>query len=323
LTVSLHFLLYIAYRTNIVSTEYEYSNKNCVFASDLVAVSSGGCITGRLVRDDQPADDGLGKDIKDGVGVSFTLHGDDTNLLDRSGTKSATVSLGSLSGVAARAGRAVDSSEDPDNGVANPGEERKIDNVAKKFQDGARIAATAASSASGGFFSDFGEEVHDGEESKHGEAEESPLFVASDEFADEAGNNHEDVHKHEEDLHELVTTVSGVSECDEFIENDGSSNGPIDVSSVVEIAAVAFGDVTISKGHREVGERSNHADNTSTHANLVPAFGARGTILNVFVATPEEVEGGGEEKAKGNPKDNRVVDFIVLLGVDGAARARA
>jgi len=191
LTVSLHFLLYIAYRTNIVSTEYEYSNKNCVFASDLVAVSSGGCITGRLVRDDQPADDGLGKDIKDGVGVSFTLHGDDTNLLDRSGTKSATVSLGSLSGVAARAGRAVDSSEDPDNGVANPGEERKIDNVAKKFQDGARIAATAASSASGGFFSDFGEEVHDGEESKHGEAEESPLFVASDEFADEAGNNHE------------------------------------------------------------------------------------------------------------------------------------
>ena len=275
------------------------------------------------MRDDQPADGGLGEDVKDGVGVSFALHGDDTNLLDRSRAKSATVSLGSPGGVAARAGGAVDSGEDPDDRVADPGDEGKIDNVAKEFQDRTRSAATAASSASGSFSSDFGEEVHDGEEGKHGEAEESPLFVASDEFADEAGNDHEDVHKHEEDLRELVTTVSGVSECDEFIENDGGGDGPVDVASVVEIAAIALGDVTVSKGHREVGEGSNHADDTSTHANLVPAFGVRGTILNVFVATPEEVEGGGEEKAKSDPKDDLVVDFVMLLGVDGAARARA
>jgi len=286
-------------------------------------VSSGRSVTGRLVGDDQPADNGLGKDVKDGVGVSFALHGDDTNLLDRSGTKSAAVSLGSLSSVPAGAGRAVNSGEDPDDGVADPGEEGKIDNVTKEFQDGARIAATAASSASGRFFGDFGEEVHDGEEGEHGEAKESPLFVASDEFSDEAGNDHEDVHKHEECLHELVTIVSGVSECDEFIENDGGSDGPVDIASVVEIAAIALSDVTVSEGHREVGQGSNHADNTSTHAKLVPAFGVRGTILNVFVATREEVEGGGEEKAKGNPKDDLVVDFIVLLGVDGAARARA
>jgi len=273
------------------------------------------------VRDDQPADDGLGEYVKDGVGVSFALHGDDTNLLDRSGTKSAVRSLGS--GVAARAGRAVDSGKDPDDGVANPGDESKTDNVAKEFQDGTRIAAAAASSATKLFFGDFSEEVHDGEEGEHGEAEESPLFVASDEFADEASNDHEDVHKHEEDLHELVTTISRVSECNEFIENDGGSDGPVDVASIVEIAAIALGDVTVSKGHREVGEGSNHADDTSTHANLVPAFGVRGTILNVFVATPEEVEGGGEEKAKGNPKDGLVVDLIVLPGVDGAARARA
>jgi len=288
-----------------------------------VANRSLGAIAGRRVRDDQPADGGLGEDVKDGVGVSFALHGDDTNLVDTADSTGGVLKgavagrLGSLSGEAARVDGGVDRGEDPDDGVADPGEEGKTDNVAKESSNWASIGAAAASRASGNIRSDLGEEVHDGEEGKHGETEESPLFVASDEFTDEAGDDHEDVHKHEEDLHEFVTTVFFFSEVDEFPENEGGSDGPVNVASVVEITAVALGDVTITKGHRDISEGSNHADDASTHANGIPAV----MFFNVFVATVHEVKGRKEEKAKGNPKDGPVVDFVVA-GVDRAAGAR-
>jgi len=122
----------------------------------------------------------------------------------------------------------------------------------------------------------------DGEEAKHGEAPEGPLRVVAQKGANETGDDHE--HINEKKPHKVVEgrgNPLGIL----FLErnghggklekHDGSGDGPVDVTSVVEGAAVAAPDnVAVAGGHGEVGEGSAEADEARREEGEVATEGS-------------------------------------------------
>jgi len=271
------------------------------------------------------AHEGLSDDVENRVSVSFTLDGNHAGLRDTGSLKSAVASGGGAGGEAAAGGGAVHGSENPDDGVANPSEKGDASDSADNIFTGLVVrdatltvlAKAEAVGAAAALVADDAvhdaDEVQDGEEGEHGEAEESPAFTAFDEFTNKASNDHEHIHKHKEPGGNIVT----VGQLGNLVKHDGGGEGPVDVTGVVEVTAVALGDEAIAEGHGEVGEGSNSTDNGGGRTDRVEVLVF---ILLFGEGHAEEVKEGNKEKTEGNPENNVAVD-TVEFGVDGATRA--
>jgi len=251
----------------------------------------GNSVLSSIERHHEVASNSLGDDVKDGVSVSLTLHRDNT-----SAGKSSS-GFGGVASSTAGGGGLVHVGKDPDDGVANPGKgDDAYEAGVESVDDGFALDVTRPAKEALG---DGDEDVKDGDESEHAEAEECPALGTSDEFANKTGGNHEDVKDDEEDLGELVATVGKLYV---LVKHDGGGDDPVNVTGVVEVTAIALGGEAVAEGHGKVGKGRNGVYNTTADADLVPFV-----VLYVFEALAEEVKGRGEEEAEGNPEDGLVL----------------
>merc|ERR1719247_533392 len=189
------------------------------------------------VVDDDEAEHGLGNDVERGVADGLSIGGH-------------------LAGAF---------SEDPDDGVEEPGDHGDVHGSAVAAQaavtEHAKIAVdvvtvlqelrTAVPLAKGG---------EDGDETKNRKAEEDPLLARADEGTNETTDDHEDVNEDEEQG--VVACSAGKGS--KLPDHERRSDGPVNVASVVEGAAVAAANnVPVASCHGEIGEGCEHADETS------------------------------------------------------------
>lgn len=158
------------------------------------------------VREDKnPAEDGLGDDVEHGVGDVLAFDADGTGALG----------------------------EDPDDRVDHPRDDSDVHGTAVGALARAWSCRSAEVDADVAEFEGFAiagqaaEEVDDGDEAEHGEAEESPLVAAVarvlDEGADEAGYNHDDV----DGAEEKAGVEVGAADDREVVEHERGCDDPV------------------------------------------------------------------------------------------------
>jgi len=273
----------------------------------------------------------LGDDIKDGVEPSFSSsreNADSSEAVDA--LLEHAVALGLLSTIGfstvldtASCADTPSGGENPDHRVHDPGDDGDRKSALEKSLGISGIGAGAAAHTI--LVLKHAQEVEDGDESKHGEAKERPALATLDKLTNEAGHDHEDVHDDNEDFGELRS----VAESGNVPKHERGGDGPVNVASIVEVTAIALRDEAVTRGHGEVGEGGNHADNTSEDTrgghvvvDAVAGSIAEGTIANSLKASAEEVEGRDEKQGKGNPQNDGAVHAEVR-GVDGSRGAAA
>ena len=250
--------------------------------------------------DENEAEQGLGEDVKDGVADGFGLRADGAGAF----------------------------SKDPDDRVEEPGADGDGNGL---------IILTLEVGTIVELLTELPDEVHDGEKAEHGEAEESPLVVATaHEGADEAGDNHEDVHANEE----VFFVGLGLGALENLPDHERGGDGPVNVASVVELAAIAAASgVTVAKSHGEVRETGNEADGERDRARQLDGVdelflserslqeGVRSASSQIGVGGVvegdiPEVESGDSEEGEGDPKDSSSAKLSTIQA-DGAFGARA
>jgi len=196
--------------------------------------------------------------------------------------------------------------KDPDDGVEEPGEDG---DVHESFE-GLFVLHFDS-------FPKRAEEPQDGDEAKHGEAEEDPFFSTAHERADEASNDHE----HVSSVHKETLVDRSGSVVDDLPKEEGGRDGPVHITSVVELAAVtATNGESVTSGHSEVGKRGNEADGASNdtvkavlenrwRGSCVNCNGLAGGWVNDLIreGVAEEPQGREEQQREGNPENNVVV----------------
>jgi len=196
-------------------------------------------------------------------------------------------------------------SKDPDDGVEEPGDDS---DVHESFE-GLQVLQFDS-------LPESAEEPEDGDEAKHGEAEEDPLFATTHKGADEASNDHE----HVSSVHEEALVDRSVGVIDDFPKEEGGRDGPVHIASVVELAAVTAADgVSVTSSHCEVGKRCNEADGTSNDtvkAVLENGWSsscddydglAGGWVNDLPKGVAEEPHRRKEQQRESNPENNVVV----------------
>merc|ERR1719201_1025018 len=179
-------------------------------------------VDGIAGTDNEETEHGLGDNVENGVKDGLLVGGDAAGALGKS----------------------------PDNGVGRPGDGGKHGDLAKDLLAGGGLVGSAALKASE-------ERMEDGHEHAHAEEPEEPLLTALDEGTDEAGDDHEEIHTKEP--HGGV--IGGTSETDDVEELERGGEGPVDVTSVEELAAVETTVVdAVAGGHGEVGKGGNGSD---------------------------------------------------------------
>jgi len=196
--------------------------------------------------------------------------------------------------------------KDPDDGVEEPGDDS---DVHESFE-GLFVLHLDR-------FSKSAEEPQDGDEAKHGEAEEDPFFSTAHEGADEASDDHENISSVDEEA--LVDRSGGV--IDDLPKEEGGRDGPVHIASVVELATVTATDgESVASSHGEVGKRGNEADragNDTVKAVLEKEWrggwidhdGLAGSWVGYVLGEggAEEIQGREEQEREGNPENNVVV----------------
>jgi len=253
-----------------------------------------------------PSEAGLGDDVEDGVEDGFGVGRDGGGTFGK----------------------------DPHDGVEEPGDNNEVDGLLQNLV--AHVVELSVESA---------QLEKDGDEAKHGESEEDPLFAAADEGTDEAGDDHEEV----KEVDEVAVGGDHVGNIKDFPEEEGSGDGPVDVPGVVERAAVAAADgVAVAKGHGEVGNGGDEADYASDVAvgevesglgqsDSIIAIGAKvgGSEVLLFLGKRGDIGGAGvgggrgaeeeeqcgeEKEGESHPKYNSV-GKLLFADVSGAFRA--
>jgi len=213
--------------------------------------------------------------------------------------------------------------KDPDDGVKAPGKygqahgvveadkEPDVREYSAVFELGLLVASSIVDVVVDGVVLALAEVVDDWEEVEHGEGKEDPLVRGTDGGADETSGDHEDILEEEEVPHVVIKAA----EVAEGVEHEGSGDDPVEVASVIELAAIAAADVeTMVSGHGEVREGGDEADNTTeegrlgkepvhSHTYLGTNAGVLTSISDVSVpqVAVDVVDRGQEEKNKPNP----------------------
>jgi len=217
--------------------------------------------------------------------------------------------------------------EDPDDGVEGPSEDSESNDVIEATQE-PNVGGNGTGDVTPGesrhnvacgivdvvvddMVLAVAEVVDDGEEVEHGEGEEDPLIRGADGGADEASGDHEDVLEEEEVPHVVIEATKVA----EGVEHEGGGDDPVEVASVVELAAIAAADVeTVVGGHSEVRKGGDEAHNTADESRLgkelehgLTYLGTNAVVLalihNVSVkqVAVDVVDSGQEEENEADP----------------------
>merc|ERR1719329_943584 len=229
--------------------------------------------------------------------------------------------------------------KDPDDGVQAPGKDGQAHGVVEADKEpdvreystvlelDLLVASSIVDVVVDGTVLALAEVVDDGEEVEQGESEEDPLVRGADGGANEAGGDHEDVLEEEEVPHVVIEATKVA----EGVEHEGGGDDPVEVASVVELAAIAAADVeTVVGGHSEVRKGGDEAHNTADERRLgkelehgLTNLGTNAMVLalihNVSVkqVAVDVVDSGQEEENEANPKsDGARPRDAVIAGVN-------